>query len=1248
MDETGQQVQGEQQQKDNQQQQPQQGFATFCAGAENTAPQSPDELAYEKDDELHVWMPPTTKPPTTTSGGTQTTAWYKATNVRTKQTGFVQLHQLVLVDSAPYGSATGPPTTVVGGGSSDYLSISSIVDGGGAQSTVGGAPASGTGGAPGTNAGGNGGPGSGPVPTSGGAGCVSIGCACVSQQQQQMVDALSGLRLNTKPAGAKDATGGASTGAGGTDPTVVTGSGGGAPEDLYVKCVTPATGSCIVGKKDELTSNKAYSKGHAPEFVYFVTPIICLLCRDYIWGLGRQGGQCRKCASCFHIKCLPLAFYEPCQRNSDMYPSIPNTFKTEKSINEWTTANVLEWLAAVNMYDHVEVFKTKAIKGCDLPNLDRDKLEQMGIKNEFHQQTILATIKHLLTSADLAAGLPADSSAADLVGPSPAAAICSHELGQLGHHHHHQGHNLIDGSFTKQQKCDMCKQYLHGLVHQGLCCTQCNLIVHRQCSVAGGLKPCCATTQQLAATAATTTAAVVVQQQQQNRYVFGKGLCLQFDLSLHQPAPQIVIDLCMTLEKKAQLDKGLDLYVVYRTTPPRYDEVNKLRDALNENLLNIDLTGYSAECVATVLKKFFHELPDPVIPVVLYESFIEASKQGDMQAAEQMKNLIQQMPQHHSKTLQYIVRHLIRICRLQFLRGNKQQPTMLLQVWCHILMRPAWERIVQFVTNIKNHLRILEILMYKLDWNEPLPEFLSIPAVPPRKTSRSSCSSIGSSSMGLSEVGSSSSSSSSAGSLSQLFSSTVAVSVSTESAYGGSSAKSSPTTVGMCAGLLVTDPNTPQELRDAEWYWGKISRDGAKEKMMDAPDGSFLVRDAINDAGEYTLVLKKDGADRPIKIFHKAGRYGFTQECTHESLVALVHEFRTTTLKEYNTILDISLLYPVSRFDDDLYPAEEDVHKLAKALYETVQNWKDLVNDRDLIVEAYNQAQLNLDLRRQAQEAFVHAEKLFNDQLLLQAQYEKEAQPHEKRGLSMNNQLIQNRLAELKECKKSLEMSMELEKEQIREVQRDLMKMKPEITNLNKRKDQYLEVLKRQGITDGQIKQILSDGYLSTGEEMPHLDETTWLLEGCSRQEAEEKLSQKPTGTFLIRPRSAGHYALSIACNGVTNHCIIYETERGYGFAEPYFIYESLKALVVHYATNSLEEHNDYLQTTLKYPVFAPIPSGTGTGSSGAGGATGSGGSGGGGSGGGSGGNGSQPGPSSSRQQPQQPQSSGMMNNFAS
>lgn len=60
-------------------------------------------------------------------------------------------------------------------------------------------------------------------------------------------------------------------------------------------------------------------------------------------------------------------------------------------------------------------------------------------------------------------------------------------------------------------------------------------------------------------------------------------------------------------------------------------------------------------------------------------------------------------------------------------------------------------------------------------------------------------------------------------------------------------------------------------------------------------------------------------------------------------------------------------------------------------------------------------------------------------------------------------------------------------------------------------------------------------------------------------------------------------------CNGTVNHCIIYETERGYGFAEPYNIYESLKALVLHYKQTSLEEHNDSLCTTLAFPFNTDI-----------------------------------------------------------
>ncbi|XP_030630654.1 phosphoinositide-3-kinase, regulatory subunit 3a (gamma) [Chanos chanos] len=106
------------------------------------------------------------------------------------------------------------------------------------------------------------------------------------------------------------------------------------------------------------------------------------------------------------------------------------------------------------------------------------------------------------------------------------------------------------------------------------------------------------------------------------------------------------------------------------------------------------------------------------------------------------------------------------------------------------------------------------------------------------------------------------------------------------------------------------------------------------------------------------------------------------------------------------------------------------------------------------------------------------------------------------------------------------------------------------------------------------------------------LEETSWFVGDLSRAQAEELLKGKPSGAFLIRSSSKkGCYACSVVVDEEVRHCVIYRTSRGYGFAEPYDLYSSLKDLVLHYHHTSLVQHNRALDVRLAYPVHMTAPS---------------------------------------------------------
>lgn len=61
-------------------------------------------------------------------------------------------------------------------------------------------------------------------------------------------------------------------------------------------------------------------------------------------------------------------------------------------------------------------------------------------------------------------------------------------------------------------------------------------------------------------------------------------------------------------------------------------------------------------------------------------------------------------------------------------------------------------------------------------------------------------------------------------------------------------------------------------------------------------------------------VFRKGGNNKLIKIYHRDGKYGFSDPLTFGSVVELISHYRHESLAQYNTKLDVKLLFPISRF----------------------------------------------------------------------------------------------------------------------------------------------------------------------------------------------------------------------------------------------------------------------------------------------------------------------------------------------
>ncbi|KAG8131036.1 hypothetical protein E2320_017593, partial [Naja naja] len=146
----------------------------------------------------------------------------------------------------------------------------------------------------------------------------------------------------------------------------------------------------------------------------------------------------------------------------------------------------------------------------------------------------------------------------------------------------------------------------------------------------------------------------------------------------------------------------------------------KLVEAIErKEVSSVDFEGIELHILTDALKRYFLDLPNPVIPASVYNEMISVAQevQNSEEYAQALKRLIRSpnIPQQYWLTLQYLLKHLSRLCQVS--TKNSLNAKSLAEIFSLLLFRSPVAS-----SDSEQHIKILEVLITsELNERQPAP-----------------------------------------------------------------------------------------------------------------------------------------------------------------------------------------------------------------------------------------------------------------------------------------------------------------------------------------------------------------------------------------------------------------------------------------------------------------------------------------------------------------------------------------------